>query len=319
MKFKESKPGIFIDGAEGTTGLEIRERLKELIEKGTIRMVFVEGNAKDALQRQKAMEKSDLVVLCLPDQAAKESVQMADELGLDKPKILDASTAHRIAQSWVYGFPEMEKKQSEKITEAGAVSNPGCYATGAIALIRPLVQARIISEDYPITINAVSGYSGGGKKMIQAYQEGGAPNFELYGLGLEHKHVPEIQEHGKLKKPPIFVPSVGNFHQGMLVSIPLHLNELPNKPTGRDIAEVLSQHYGKSDKIKVILHDGKDTGRISAETLAKTDKLELHVFWNEKSQQVVLVAALDNLGKGAAGAAMQNIELMLGLAKEKAE
>ena len=193
--FKGEKPAIFIDGAEGTTGLEIRERLAELIEKGIIRMVFVEGDAKDPNQRQKAMNQSDLIVLCLPDQAAKESVQIASELGSSKPKILDPSTAHRIAQSWVYGFPEMDGKQSEKIKVADAVSNPGCYATGAIALIRPLIQAGIIPEDYQVTINAVSGYSGGGKKMIKNYEEGTAPNFELYGLGLEHKHVPEIQTH----------------------------------------------------------------------------------------------------------------------------
>lgn len=308
------KPKIFIDGAEGTTALEIRERLKQLIENGKIRMVFVKGSPKDVEQRRKAMKESDLVVLCLPDDIAKESVKIVGSLGSSAPRILDASTAHRIAQGWVYGFPEMDNQQPEKIKEADAVSNPGCYATGAIALIRPLVQAGIIPEDYLININAVSGYSGGGKKMIKNYNENTAPNFELYGLDLEHKHIPEIQTHSKLKERPIFVPSVGNFYQGMLVSIPLHLKELPTKPTGKDIAEILKKHYIKSNQIKIILHPSSEKSRIDAETLAKTDKLELHVFWNEKEEQAVLVASLDNLGKGAAGAAVQNIELMLGLA-----
>jgi len=314
--FKESKPKIFIDGGEGTTALEIRERLKKLIEGGEIKMVFVKGPAKDPEQRRKAMNQSDLVVLCLPDEAAKESVEIVNSLGSSKPKILDASTVHRVAEGWVYGFSEMDNHQSEKIKEADAVSNPGCYATGAIALIRPLVQAGILPEDYPVTINAMSGYSGGGKKMIEKYKEGTAPNFELYGLDLQHKHIPEIQKHGLLKESPIFIPSVGDFYQGMLVSAPLHLKELPAKITGKDIAEVLKKHYAGSNQIKVILHSLSDS-RLNPEALAKTDRLELHVFWNEKKEQVTLVASLDNLGKGAAGAAVQNIELMLGLADKK--
>ena len=313
--FKGSKPSIFIDGAEGTTALEIRERLKKLVEGGEIKMVFVKGFAKDAEKRREAMNQSDLVVLCLPDEAAKESVAIANSLSLNTPKILDASTAHRVAQGWVYGFPEMDNQQSEKIKEADAVSNPGCYATGAIAFIRPLVQAGVIPEDYPITINAVSGYSGGGKKMIEKYKEGDASNFELYGLDFEHKHVPEIQKHGLLKESPIFIPSVGNFYQGMLVSIPLHLKELPTKTTGKDIAEALKKHYAKSNQIKVVLHTSSEN-RLNAEALAKTDKLELHIFWDEKKEQAILIASLDNLGKGAVGAAVQNIELMLGLAKD---
>ncbi|MFA6353544.1 MAG: N-acetyl-gamma-glutamyl-phosphate reductase [Candidatus Paceibacterota bacterium] len=311
------KPKIFIDGAEGTTALEIRERLKKLIEeKGEIEMVFVKGPPKDPKERSEAMEKSDLVVLCLPDDAAKESVAIANSLGSSAPKILDASTAHRIAQGWVYGFPEMDNQQSEKIKEADAVSNPGCYATGAIALLRPLVQAGVIPEDYPITINAMSGYSGGGKKMIEAHNKGTAPNFELYGLDLEHKHIPEIQTHSQLKESPIFIPSVGGFPQGMLVSIPLHLKQLPGKITGENIAEVLRKHYAESNQIKVILHPPYES-RLNPEALAKTDKLDLHVFWDGKKEQAVLVASLDNLGKGAAGAAVQNIELMLGLANQK--
>ena len=315
-EFKGPKPSIFIDGAEGTTALEIRERLKDLIKSGKIKMVFVKGSAKNPELRRKAMNKSDLVVLCLPDEAAKESVEIAGSLGVDAPRVLDASTAHRTARKWVYGFAEMDRNQPRKISEADAVSNPGCYATGAIALIRPLVKAGVIPEDQPLTINAVSGYSGGGKRMIKTYNEGTAPDFELYGLGLEHKHVPEIEKHSKLKRTPIFVPSVGNLYQGMLVSIPLHLEKLPTKPTGKDIAAVLEKYYAKSDQIKVVLHSSSETGRLDAQELAKTDKLELHVFWNENKKQAVLVASLDNLGKGAAGAAVQNIELMLGLTEK---
>lgn len=316
MSKEEWKPNIFIDGAEGTTALEIRERLKQLIENGKIRMVFVKGSPKDVEQRRKAMKESDLVVLCLPDDAAKESVKIADSLGSSSPKILDTSTAHRIAPNWVYGFPEVDNHQPEKISTADAVSNPGCFPTGAVALLRPLVQAGVIPEDWPITIDAVTGYSGGGKGMIKKYEEGTAPNFESYELGNEHKHIPEIQMYSQLKKRPIFVPSVGHFRQGMLVRISLHLRELPVKPTGKDIAEILKKYYLKSNKIKVILHSLSDN-RLDAEAMAKTDELKLHVFWNEKEEQVNLIASLDNLGKGAAGAAMQNIELMLGLADKK--
>ena len=302
---------IFIDGGEGTTGLQIHERLKPLIESEKIRMVFTRGFAKDPEERRKAMNQSDLAVLCLPDDAAKESVEIASSLGAGAPKILDASTAHRL--EWVYGFPEMEQEQIEKIRNADTVANPGCYATGAIALIRPLVSAGVIPEDYPVTINAVSGYSGGGKQMIRAHAEGTAQNFELYGLALKHKHVPEIQKYSSLTKRPLFVPSVGKFYQGMLVSVPLHLKELPTQPSVRDIAAALEKHYAGSARIRVVSHAGDESRRLDAAEFANTDSLGLHVYGDDEVGHALLVASLDNLGKGAAGAAVQNIELVLGL------
>lgn len=262
------------------------------------------------------MQRADVIVLCLPDDAAKSAVALVDSLGAQAPKIVDASTAHRVANGWVYGFPEMAGTQAEAVRTAARVTNPGCYPTAAIALIRPLVDAGLLPADYPITINAVSGYSGGGRGMIEAYQSEQAPAFELYGLGLEHKHLPELQTYAKLTRRPIFVPSVGNYRQGMLVSVPLHLDTLPGKPQARDLAAALSTHYRGAERVKVLAADAgaaKDL-RLDALALNETDLLELRVFANEKYRQAVLVARLDNLGKGASGAAVQNIGLMLGIA-----
>ncbi len=236
---------------------------------------------------------------------------MAASLGTDAPKVLDASTAHRVAPDWVYGFAELAPGQADKIAAARTVANPGCYPTGAIGLIRPLVDAGLIPADYPITINAVSGYSGGGKAMIQAHEAAHGPAFELYGLGLEHKHVPETQLYGGLTRRPIFVPSVGHFLQGMLVSVPLHLDTLPGKPTAADLRSVLEARYAGCDLVRVV--PAPADGKLEPEALNDTDRLELYVFANETHRQAVLVARLDNLGKGASGAAVQNIALMLGL------
>ncbi|HEU0216140.1 MAG TPA: N-acetyl-gamma-glutamyl-phosphate reductase, partial [Stellaceae bacterium] len=234
-----NKPKVFIDGEAGTTGLGIRARLEAL---SSVELRSLpEAHRKDPAARRDIMAEVDAVILCLPDDAAKESAALADGLGSQAPKVLDASTAHRVDPAWEYGFPEMVSGQDERIARASRVANPGCYPTGAIGLIRPLVDAGFIPADYPVAINAVSGYSGGGKSMIAAHDHDGGPAFELYALGLEHKHVPETQKYGGLTRRPIFVPSVGHFRQGMLVSVPLHLDTLPGKPNGAHLRAALSK------------------------------------------------------------------------------
>jgi N-acetyl-gamma-glutamyl-phosphate reductase len=304
-----NKPSVFIDGEAGTTGLGIRARLEALDAVGL--KSVPPAQRKDRAARRDIMAEVDLVILCLPDEAAREAAAMADELGGDAPKLLDASTAHRVDPDWTYGFPEMAEGQAERIAAARKVANPGCYPTGAIALIRPLVDAGILPRDYPVTINAVSGYSGGGRQMIEAHDQEGGPAFELYALGLEHKHVPETQLYGGLARRPIFVPSVGHFRQGMLVSVPLHLDTLPGKPSGADLHATLAAAYRDCKYVRVV--EPATRGKVEPEALNDTNTLELSVYANEMRHQAVLVARLDNLGKGASGAAVQNLELMLGL------
>ena len=300
---------VFIDGAAGTTGLEIRERLAGRA--GLILTALDGARRKDPAARKAALNEADVVILCLPDDAAKESTALAESLGNAAPKLLDASTAHRVDPAWEYGFPEMVSGQSERIAGSARVTNPGCYPTGAIGLIRPLVDAGLIPSDYPITINAVSGYSGGGKSMIAAHEHDYGPAFELYALNLEHKHVAETQKYGGLSRRPIFVPSVGHFRQGMLVSVPLHLDTLPGKPTGADLRAVLAERYRGCDYVTVV--EPAANGKLEPEALNDTNQLELSVHANDSRHQAVLVARLDNLGKGASGAAVQNLSLMLGL------
>lgn len=306
-----TKPTVFIDGEAGTTGLEIRRRLADVA--GVTVSSIAPERRKDMAARRELMQAADLVVLCLPDGAAKEAAALADSLGADAPRIVDASTAHRTSERWVYGFAEMDAAQADAIRSAQRVSNPGCYPTGAIALIRPLVEAGMLPPDYPVTVNAVSGYSGGGRGMIEAYESGKAADFELYGLDLEHKHIPELQKYARLTRRPLFVPSVGNFRQGMLVSVPLHLDALPGKPKARDLEAALTDHFARATLVKVIPTGDASAkgGRLDALALNGTDMLELRVFANEAYRQAVLAARLDNLGKGAAGAAVQNIGLML--------
>jgi N-acetyl-gamma-glutamyl-phosphate reductase len=304
-----AKATVFIDGESGTTGLGIRERLSALPDIA-VKSVAPERR-RDPAARKELTAEVDLVVLCLPDDAARESAALAESLGNEAPKVLDASTAHRVHPEWVYGFAEMLPGQAERIAQANRVANPGCYPTGAIALIRPLVDAGLIPPDYPITINAASGYSGGGKAMIQAHEAAQGPAFELYALKLEHKHLPETQFYGALSRRPIFVPSVAHCRQGMLVSVPLHLDTLPGKPSGADLRTALEARYAGCELVRVMPPPAD--GKLEAEALNDTDRLELYVLTNEAHRQAVLVARLDNLGKGASGAAVQNIGLMLGL------
>jgi N-acetyl-gamma-glutamyl-phosphate reductase len=298
---------IFIDGEAGTTGLGIHARLKAF--PGVELLSLPPKQRKDPGAKKAAMEQADIVVLCLPDDAARESAALATGLGESGPRILDASTAHRLAKGWTYGFPELQPGQAEAIRNSRLVANPGCYATGAVALLRPLVDAGLLPADFPVSIHAVSGYSGGGKMMIADYERGSAPAFEAYALDLEHKHVPEIERYARLARRPIFAPSVGNFAQGMLVCVPLFLGDLPLKPKGAALEAALAAHYAGSAFVKVMPVEA--SGTIEPQSLNGTNDLELRVFANDSRGQAILVAKLDNLGKGASGAAVQNLRLML--------
>ena len=305
---------VFIDGAAGTTGLQIHERLAG---RSDVEVVSLpEAERKDAAARAEMLNGCDLAILCLPDDAARDAVGMIEN---DDVRVIDASTAHRVADGWVYGFPELNAGQNGQIAEAKRVANPGCYALSSVAMIHPLVSAGLLPASHPLTLGAVSGYSGGGRKMIESYEDPDASNyteaaFRVYGLALEHKHVPEIQRHGGLETRPLFVPSVGRFSQGMIVQLPLQLWSLPGKPLPEDVHGVLSGHYGGRALVDVAgLKDAAAMAGLEPEGMNGTDALRLYVFANEAEGQVVVMALIDNLGKGAAGQALQNMNLMLGL------
>ncbi|MDQ3126200.1 MAG: N-acetyl-gamma-glutamyl-phosphate reductase [Pseudomonadota bacterium] len=299
---------IFTDGEAGTTGLEIRERLEA---RGDLQLILLGDRRRDVEARREALNGADAVILCLPDDAAKEAVAMIDN---PKVRVIDASTAYRVDPAWTYGFAEMAPGQAEKIAAATRVSNPGCYPTGFIGLVRPLVSAGIIPAGWPVTVNAVSGYSGGGKAMIAEFEAGGAGAFRAYGLSLKHKHVPEMTLHTGLERPVLFAPAVGAYRQGMLVEVPLQLAALPSSPSVEVVHGALAEAYAGSRFVEVAELEATEamTG-IDPEGLNGTNRMRLHVFGDRGGDQVRLVALLDNLGKGASGAAVQNLNLMLGL------
>lgn len=301
---------IFIDGAVGTTGLEIRERLEGRA--GIEQLILGEADRKDPAKREDALNSADFVILCLPDDAAREAVAM---IRADKVRVIDASTAHRVAPDWVYGFAELEPGQMNAIAEARWVSNPGCYPTGFLALVRPLVRAGLVPLDHVFSVNAVSGYSGGGKSMIAEFEDQNSDNFTAtafrgYGLNLEHKHVPEMQKHARIEHPPIFQPAVVRTYRGMVVEVPLPLHTFTRRPSLEAIENALRDAYKDSPLIRVL---PGDVPTVSIEEDAGTDRLSVRVFGNAERGQARLVATLDNLGKGAAGAAVQNLNIMAGL------
>jgi N-acetyl-gamma-glutamyl-phosphate reductase len=309
------KPKIFIDGEHGTTGLQIRQRLAKRADLDILSIPEAERRNND--MRAERLQEADIAILCLPDDGARQSMELLD--GNNSTRVIDTSTANRVNPEWAYGFAEMTAGQSEKIAKARLVANPGCYPTGAIALIRPLVEAGILPADYPVTVNAVSGYTGGGKAMIAQMEDPDnedhitAPHF-LYGLTLTHKHVPEMQLHGLLARAPLFSPSVGRFAQGMIVQAPLHLADLARSPSPEDIHGVIAGHFAGQQIVEVVpMAESAALKRIDPTELNGKDTMKLFVFANARTGLVNLVALLDNLGKGASGAAVQNMDLMLGV------
>jgi len=317
-------PKVFIDGEAGTTGLQIYQRLAN---RSDLEVISIDPDKrKDAAERTKMLNAADVAILCLPDDAAREATSWVTS---DSTKILDASTAHRTASGWVYGFPELKAGHREKIEQSNRVSNPGCYPTGFLSLVSPLVAAGLLSVDFPTTVNAISGYSGGGKKMIAQYQSfrEGLPEkgesvepYSPYGLKFAHKHVKEMQTYAGLKHSPIFVPAVGDFEQGMVVQVPLPLWTLDTPPTGEQLHSALTAHYQDEPFVKVMPYGDaeqlRDGNFLAAKRANHTNELHLFVFARDESQEALLVARLDNLGKGASGAAVQNMNLMLGLPEQ---
>jgi len=307
---------VFIDGEAGTTGLDVLRRLEA---RADLEIIALGDRRREVEARREALNGADAVILCLPDDAAKEAVAMIDNPAV---RVIDASTAYRVDPAWTYGFAEMahaagRMSQAEKIAGATRVSNPGCYPTGFIGLVRPLVSAGIIPAGWPVTVNAVSGYSGGGKAMIAEFEAGGAEAFRAYGLSLKHKHVPEMTLHTGLERPVLFAPAVGAYRQGMLVEVPLHLSALPSSPSVEVVHGALAEAYADCRFVEVVeLETTEAMTGIDPEGLNGTNRMRLYVFGDRAGEQVRLVALLDNLGKGASGAAVQNLNLMLGLGED---
>jgi N-acetyl-gamma-glutamyl-phosphate reductase len=305
---------IFIDGAAGTTGLEIRERLSARSD--LIVVALSEAERKDEAARARALNAADLVILCLPDEASRQAISLIESPDV---RVIDASTAHRVAEGWAYGFAELEAENYAAIAASTRVANPGCWATGFLALARPLVRAGLIPPDFPVTVHGVSGYSGGGKSMIEEFEKTDSPAFvetvqRGYALGLSHKHIPEMQARAGLAHAPLFAPTVARFYRGMLVELPLQLWALPGAPSPRDLHAVLANAYAGRPLVEVAgLEEAAGLKTLDAELLAGSNGMKLFVFGNEAAGQARLVAALDNLGKGAGGAAVQNLNIMLGL------
>ena len=304
-------PKIFIDGEHGTTGLQIRARLAGRTDLEVISIPT--ERRKEPAARAEFLNAADVAILCLPDDAAKESVSLISD---DRTRVIDASTAHRVANGWTYGFAEMDKAQANAIANAKRVANPGCWPQGPIALLRPLITAGLIPDNYPVTINGISGYSGGGRSMIEDYESKGedAPEYLPYGLTLNHKHLPEIRSFAKLAMDPLMQPVVGNFAQGMITMVPLQLGHLPKVPTGAELHAAIADHFAslEGSVVEVAPFEAIDRSpEIQPEVFNDTNKMRLHVFANDKRAQAVLLAVYDNLGKGASGAAVQNLDIML--------
>lgn len=301
---------IFIDGEAGTTGLQIRERLTERADLDLLSIT--PDKRKDIAERQRLLNAADVAILCLPDPAAKESVSLIQN---DTTRVIDASTAFRTADGWTYGFPEMDQHQRSEIASARRVANPGCWPQGGIAMLRPLVNAGVLPADFPVTMNGISGYSGGGRTKIELYEGQGeqASHFTPYGLTLQHKHLPELRVYSKLSRTPVFTPAVGRFRQGIVVSIPLHLSLLDTIPTAAQLHAALADHYAGIVGGFVEVASLTDQTEINPQAHNGTNQMRLHVYVNDQTAQAVLIAAYDNLGKGAAGAAVQNLNLMLGI------
>lgn len=304
---------VFIDGEAGTTGLQIAERLAA---RDDIELLRLDGAArKDRAARREALNAADVAILCLPDDAAREAVTLIDN---PRTRVIDASTAHRVAGGWTYGFPEYDAAQRERLRAATRISNPGCYALASIAIVRPLIAAGLLGADWPVTVNAVSGYSGGGKALIAAFEN--APAGEAitsttydYALTLAHKHVPEITRWGTLAHPPIFLPAVGRYYKGMLVHVPLPLWAMPGRPTAQAVHAAYCAHYAGERFVSVAdLDCGAKLARLDPEDLNGTNELRLHVLHNTERGHAVVVGQLDNLGKGASGQAVQTLNLLIG-------
>ena len=304
---------VFIDGEAGTTGLQIRDRLAD--RRDLELLSIAPDKRKDQAERQRLLNAADIAILCLPDDAAKESVRLIEN---DTTRVIDASTAHRVAEGWTYGFAEMAKGQAGRIAAARRVGNPGCWPQGAIATLRPLVEAGLLPADHPVTVHGISGYSGGGKSMIADYEAAGedANEFMPYGLTFKHKHLPELKTYARLSGLPLFTPAVGNFAQGMITVVPLQLWTLSKVPTGADLHAAIADHFAaiQGGFVEVApLVDAERTPELNPERYNGTNRMVLHVFASDERAQAALVAVYDNLGKGASGAAVQNLNLMLGV------